>query len=486
MTTASVAAGPLVHGGRWRDILIGATSALAMFLAALDFSVNVALPQLADGLNADLHSVQWALVVFMGIRASLVLGAGSFADRFGLRRVYLWGGVAYLVSMFCIALSPDLATVVGFRVLHGIGTACMYAVAPAIAANLFPPHRRGMSMGFTAGNQAMGMVAGTIGAGLLVGGGWLGYDWEWVFLGRVPFMVAALILAWLFLDRDPPLSRKGPAFDLTGTLALAGGLICFIIGTRLGREIGWDAWPVLTMLVVMPVLLVAFWQIERRAEWPVLPLHLFRNRGFVISSASMGFVYLSSFVVWFIFPFFVAETLGRGPETLGAMLATASLFGVGCSLLGGWLCDRFGSRFIGAVGMLAIAAGLAMMGLLDGGSSLTSVTLWVSLTGSGNGLVQAASFTLVMRSVSPERFGTAGAMLSLTQALGSITAIVFFGGLFAMRGDHHLAQLAGTAGADAAAFLLAYRDAFVIGAAVGLIGVVVAAFGRPPKQLQDG
>ena len=479
---APAAAGPIVHGGRWRDVLIGATSGLAMFLAALDFSVNVALPEVAAGLGADLHSVQWALVVFMGIRASLVLGAGSFADRFGLRRVYLWGGIAYLISMFCIALSPDLATVVGFRVLHGIGTACMYAVAPAIAANLFPSHRRGMSMGFTAGSQALGMVGGTIGGGLLVGSGWLGYGWEWVFLGRVPFMVAALVLAWLFLDRDPPLSRQGPAFDLTGTLALAGGLICFIIGTRLGREIGWDQWTVLTMLVVMPVLLTSFWLIERRAEWPVLPLHLFRNRGFVVSGVTVGLVFLSSFVVWFIFPFFVPDIMGRGPESLGVMLGTASLCGVGFSLLGGWLSDRIGSQLVGAPGMIAIAIGLAMMGMLEGGSSLAEVMLWVSLTGSGNGLVQAACFALVMRSVPPDRFGTAGGMLSLTQALGSITAITVFGGLFAMRSDLYLAQLAGTAGAEASAFLLAYRDVFLISAAIAVVGAVVAMFGRTPKD----
>ena len=212
--SATAASGPLLTGGRWRFALLGATAGLAMFLASLDFSVNVALPEIAADLDADLQSVQWALVVFMGIRASLVLGAGSFADRFGLRRVYLWGGLAYLVSMFCIALSPDLASVVGFRVLHGIGTACMYAVAPAIAANLFPPHRRGLSMGFTAGSLAMGMVGGTIGAGLLVGAGWFGQDWQWVFWGRVPFMVAALVLAWSSLTvilhcRQAPPARSG-------------------------------------------------------------------------------------------------------------------------------------------------------------------------------------------------------------------------------------------------------------------------------------
>ena len=483
LTPPAAASGPLLTGGRYREVLIGATSGLAMFLAALDFSVNVALPELAAGLDADLQSVQWALVVFMGVRASLVMGAGSFADRFGLRRVYLWGGVAYLVSMFCIALSPDLASVVGFRILHGIGTACMYAVAPAIAANLFPAHRRGLGMGFTTANQALGMVGGTIGAGLLVGAGWFGHDWQWVFWGRVPFMAVALVLAWFFLDRDPPVSGHGPAFDLKGTMAMAIGMITLIVGTRLGREIGWDAWQVIALLVLTPTTLCLFWRIERTAPWPVLPLGLFRNRGFVISGCCSAFVYLSAFVIWFVFPFYVADTLGRGPEALGAMLATASLCGVGMSLLGGWLSDRVGTQMVGSLGLLIIAAGLAMMGLLDGESSLAEVTLWVSLAGAGNGFVQAACYSLVMKSVQPERFGTAGAMLSLTQALGSISAIVVLGGVFALREDHHLAQLAATVGAESTAFLRAYRDVFMIGAAVALVGALVAVFGRPPRSV---
>ena len=484
-------AGPLLTGGRWRNVLIGATAGLAMFLASLDFSVNVALPELAADLNADLQSVQWALVVFMGIRASLVLGAGSFADRFGLRRVYLWGGMAYLVSMFFIALSPDLASVVGFRVLHGIGTACMYAVAPAISANLFPAHRRGLSMGFTSGSLALGMVGGTLGAGLLVGAGWFGQDWEWVFWGRVPFMAAALVLAWLFLDRDSPLSAslaganqtKGPAFDLPGVLTLAGGMICLIIGLRLGRDLGWDSWPVLTLLVLTPTLLVLFWSIERRAEWPVIPLALLKNLGFVISSAGMYLAFFGAFVVWFIFPFYVADTLDRGPVVLGGLLAASSLLATVFSLLGGWLTDRIGTQPVGVAGMLVMAAGLAWMALLNEESALTQVLLRACIVGIGLGTFQAAAYALVMRSVQSSRFSTAGSMLSLTQALGSVTAVAIVGGIFAIRSDHHLATLAGTAGAEGMAFVLAYRDVFLIGAGVAVVGAAVALFGRPPRAV---
>ena len=190
-------------------------------------------------------------------------------------------------------------------------------------------------------------------------------------------------------------------------------------------------------------------------------------------------------VIWFIFPFYVANSLGRGSEVLGVMLAVSSLCGVAMSLLGGWISDRIGTQIVGVLGMLAIAAGLAMMAFLDGESSLAAVTIWVSLAGAGHGLVQAACYSLVMKSVPAERFGTAGGMLALTQAIGSITAIVVLGGVFALREDHYLAQLVGTMGAESTAFLRAYRDVFMISAGIGVVGACAALLGRPPRTVSQ-
>ena len=258
-------------------------------------------------------------------------------------------------------------------------------------------------------------------------------------------------------------------------------MICLIIGLRLGRDLGWDSWPVLTMLTLAPASFALFWSIERRAEWPVLPLALLRNLGFVIPSIGMYLAFFGAFVVWFIFPFYVADTLDRGPVVLGGLLAASSLLATVFSLLGGWLTDRIGTRPVGATGMLVMAVGLAWMALLNEEASLTQVLLRACIVGIGLGTFQAAAYALVMRSVEPSRFGTAGAMLSLTQALGSVTAVSIVGGIFAMRSDHHLAALAGTAGAEGTAFVLAYRDVFLLGAGVGLVGAAVALFGQAKR-----
>lgn len=457
---------------RRTNVLVGAVAGLGMFLAMMDIAVNVALPSMAEDLDADLQSVQWVIVVFIATRAGLVMGAGSFADRFGLRPVYLWGAAAYLAAMFCIAFSPDLSTVVGFRVLQGIGTGCLYAVAPAIAANLFPSHRRGLGMGFTVGSQALGMLAGTLGAGLLVG--WLG--WEWAFLGRVPFVVVALFLAYKFLERDALKRASGPPFDITGAVTLIAALMCLVIGLRLGRSVGWDSAPVLALLPLAPVLLVAFWRVERGASWPVLPLHLLRVRGFAVSSISMFLAHFGVFVIWFIFPFYITDSLDREPVILGGMLATMAFLNSGFSGAGGWLTDRIGTLPVGVGGMLVMAAGLSYMSFLGADSSLGQVAFRIAIVGTGLGLFQASAFTLMMRSVPEERFGTAGAALSLSQAFGSVLAVAVVGGLFAWRDDHHLNEAVGVVNAEGAAFIKAFKDVFLLGAVVGLLGAVSLLF----------
>ena len=474
----------------WGKALVATAAGLGMFLAALDIALNVALPAMTEDLDADLQSIQWVIVAFIAARAALVMGAGSFADRFGLRPVYIFGAVSYLAAMLCIAFSPNLEWVVGFRVLQAVSVGCLYAVSPALAASVFPSHRRGLSMGFTAGSQALGMLAGTLGAGLLVG--WLG--WEWVFLGRTPFSMIAIVLGIWFLGRRQTGPERGtgtrPAFDVAGALTLVAGLLCLIIGLRLGRSIGWTSPTVLVLLPLAPILLGAFWRVERTAKWPVLPGQLVRSRGFKVSCLSMFLAQFGVFVIWFIFPFYVADSLARGPLTLGLMLATMAFFNTGFSGPGGWLCDRIGTLPVGSTGLLVMASGMLYMGFLDTTSTLAEVALRVGIVGAGMGLFQAAVYSLMLGSVPSERFGTAGAALSLAQACGTVLAVAVMGGIFGWRSGHHLAGLAAGTEAEGIAFIKAFNDVFLIGSSIGLLSALVFLVGgwhQPrPAPTADG
>ncbi|PKB71306.1 MAG: hypothetical protein BZY87_06295 [SAR202 cluster bacterium Io17-Chloro-G6] len=464
----------------WGRVLIAVAASLGMFLGALDTSVNVALPLMTEDLDADLQSIQWVIVAFVATQAALVMGAGSFADRFGLRPVYIFGASIYLAAMFFIAFSPNLATVVGFRVLQALGAGCLFAASPAIAAGVFPSHRRGLSMGFTVSSQALGMLAGTIGAGLLVE--WAG--WEWIFLGRTPFAVIAIVLGIWFLERRRAGPASGPAFDVQGAALLVAGLLCLIIGLRLGRSLGWTSPAVLILLPLAPVFLATFWRAERTARWPVLPGYLLRIRGFSVSSLSMFLANLGVFVIWFIFPFYMADSLARGTLALGLMLATLAFLNTASSGAGGWLCDRFGNLPVGFGGLLVMAFGLLYMGYLSAESSLGEVALRIGIVGTGLGLFQAAAYSMMLGSVPAERFGTAGAALSLSQSFGRVLAVAVIGGVFGWRSDYHLVGLAAGAESEGVAFIKAFREIFLIASSLGLLAAVVFLAGgwRQPRS----
>jgi EmrB/QacA subfamily drug resistance transporter len=461
----------------WSKMPMAVAATLGMFLASLDTSVNVALPAMTDDLGVDLQSIQWVIVAFIATQAAFVMGAGSFGDRFGLRPIYIFGATTYLASMFFIAFSPNLETLVGFRVLQGVGTGSLFAVSPALAARVFPASRRGLSMGFTVGSQALGMLAGTIGAGFLVG--WIG--WEWIFLGRTPFAVIAIVLGVYFLDGKRKESsdgeNAGPAFDVTGAALLVGGLLSLIIGLRLGRSAGWDSPVVLGLLVLAPIFITTFWRVERKAPWPVLPGYLLRIRGFTTSSVSMFLANLGVFVIWFIFPFYVADSVGGGALMLGLMLATLAFFNTIFSGIGGWLCDQFNYLPVGVAGLLVMASGLLAMSLLNTDSDSWEVALRIGIVGTGLGLFQAAAYSLMLGSVPSERFGTASAALSLSQSCGRVLSVAVIGGIFGWRADHHLLELGVGADADGLAFIKAFKDVFVIGSSIGLLGAVVFLVG---------
>jgi MFS family permease len=452
-----------------------------MFLAALDIAVNVALPSIRTDLNTDLQAVQWVIVVFIATRAGLVMGAGSLADRFGFKEVYLVGVALYLIAMVCIAASPTLELVVAFRVLQAAGTGCLFAVSPAIAAELFAAHRRGLGMGFATASQALGMLAGTLGGGLLVT--WFG--WEAIFLGRIPFALIALVLGLGFLGGVRPASSL-QAFDVLGATSLLGVLLCLVIGLRLGRSAGWTEPAVLVLLGLAPVLLGVFWRTEGQASWPVLPRSLLRARGFVGSCGGMFFAHVGVFVIWFIFPFYIVDALGRSPLSLGGMLALMAGFNVAGSALGGWLCDRADNAKVGVGGLLLLGLGLLAMSFLEDRSGLFQVGLRISVVGAGLGLFQAAAFTRMMSSVPVGNLATASGALSLAQAFGTVFSVATVGGVFSLSTDYHLAQLASQGlpveAVEGRAFIMAFQDVFRLGTAIMVLAAVVFWVGKSKQS----
>ncbi|MBM3957594.1 MAG: MFS transporter, partial [Gemmatimonadetes bacterium] len=186
------------------------------------------------------------------------------------------------------------------------------------------------------------------------------------------------------------------------------------------------------------------------------------------------------FGMWFLFPFYVADALGRGPAVLGVLLAAMSAAGFAGSAAGGRLADRAGDRRSAFGGAVLTAAGLACVGTLDGEAAVGMVGLCAAVVGFGFGFHQGAVYALTMRATPDERAGAGSAMLAVTQTIGTVASIAILTSVVAWRRAAVAPALPETE-----AFLAGYRYAYLLAAAVALAaGAVVAPFSL--KRAQRG
>lgn len=460
-------------GSRERLLTVVVASA-GLFLVALDFSINVSLPTMRDSLGASLISVQGIIIFYHASRSGLAPAAGGLGDSFGLRRVFLWGVVAYTAAVGLIALQDSLGAIIGLRVLQGVGAAVLFTTGPALVVRAFGPERRGTALGVTLAAVSAGQLTATLGGGFLsetIG-------WEAIFYARVPIGAAVLAIGLFALSRESPesnLESGSGRFDWSGAVVLYGALFTLVAVISFARLDGLFSGLVIGLAVLTALLFAAFNYLQRRALRPVLPRGLWSAPGFAVGGISNVLLFVASFLTWFLFPFFITDVLGRGALAVGAMLAVVAGASTASSIVGGWLADRIGDRVITATGAAVTAVGLLWISGLDAESSLPGIALRVGLAGTGFGLHQAAVYSLAMRRTRPENAGAGSAVLAVAQTIGTPLSIAFGMVIFNWREGRALE--AGIGVTDS--FVGAFQDAYLAAAAVAVLaGLVVVAVRR--------
>ncbi len=424
-----------------------------------------------DSLNETLVSVQWIIIIYHAARSGTGFVAGRLADTIGLKRVLLAGIVLYTVSVAIISLQGSLAPIVGLRVPQGIGVAILFTVGPAVVARAFGPERRGTALGVTLGAMGAGQMAGTL------GGGWLSLNigWEAIFWARVPIGVATLGLV-LFGVRE--IRGRDRNLDPVAAGSVFVFLFVLVLALSFARLDGWLALRPVLLYFASLLLMAAVVYRHRSSLHPVFPTSLLSAGAFRAGVLSNLVVTSGTFVMWFLFPFFVADVLNRSTLVLGALLATmagATLVGSGA---GGWIADRFGDRKSTVAGAAISAAGLWMVGQMTGGSTVLVVAVAAAVMGLGFGGHQAAVYALTMRRTAAEHAGSASASLAVAQTVGTVTSIAVLTSLLAWREGLSDAQ------SGSAIFLDAYGFVLPVAAGLTLIGGILALLGNGSRDVR--
>lgn len=444
--------------GRWVILATVLGSGMAFLDATV---VNVALPAIGREFGGGLSGLQWALDAYLLTLGSLLLLGGALGDRYGRRRVFVTGLVAFSAASALCGLAPSLGGLIVARAVQGVGGALLVPGSLALLSASFHPDDRGRAVGAWSG---LAGVASAVGPFL---GGWLvdAVSWRLVFLINLPL---AAVTVWVVVNHVPE-SRDASAvaggkLDVAGAAAATVGLGGVVFALIEGSGGGWSA-PVAIALVVGVAALVAFPFIERRHPQPLVPLELFRSRQFSGANATTFAVYGAFAGALFLFVVLLQQGLGYSALEAGASMLPVTLILVLLSSSTGRLAQRVGPRLPMTVGPIAAGAGLILMSTVRAGSGYTSGVLpGVVVFGLGLSFTVAPLTAAVMASVADRHLGAGSGVNNAVARVAGLLSVAL------------LPALAGLSGIDPAdpAFVGGTQVALRIAAGLCAAGGMVA------------
>ncbi|MQG37877.1 MAG: MFS transporter [SAR202 cluster bacterium] len=362
------------------------------------------------------------IIFYHGARSGFGFIAGGIADKFGIKWPLSVGIALYTTAVAIISIQNSLTPIVALRVPQGIGVAILFTLAPALIARAFGPSRRGSALGFTLAAMGAGTFTGALGGGLL------GEEFGWpaIFWMRIPIGIALLITTMIGLNQSYAKSvriRVKQRFDLVGSTILFASLFTFVLGLSFARVDGWIAPLPMTLLITSGVLGLTFTKGNKAGNFTILPSGLTNFPGFKSGAGSNFLVTVASFVMWFLFPFYVTDVMGKSVLTLGALLALMAIMNLVGSAVAGYLADRIGDRLITLIGAMLTAVGLVVAGMQGSDPAMLFVILTTMVIGVGFGAHQAAVYALTLRGTPTEHAGSTAAGLTVSQTIGTVVSI---------------------------------------------------------------
>jgi EmrB/QacA subfamily drug resistance transporter len=414
---------PEKHPNRWWTL--GAVC-VATFMLLLDITVvNVALPDIAKDLHTSFSELQWVVDAYALGLASFLLTTGTLADRFGHRRVFVYGLIAFTwASILCgIATSPTFLILA--RGFQGIGGAAMFATSLSLIAQAFSGPDRG---------TAFGIWGATIGAAVAIGplvGGVLTeqISWEAIFFVNVPIGIAAVAVSLLRVDefRSPWAQRV----DVAGLVTFSGGLFLLIFALVRGNAEGWGSSMIVGFLVGAVVLLIAFVVVELRAgDQAMFDLSLFRKPAFGGASIAAFGLSASMFAMFLYITLYIQNTLGYTPQQTGLRFLPLTVVSFVVAPIAGRVSRTVPLRVLFGLGMALVGTGLLLMSNIDASSDWTALLPGFILAGAGIGMVNPSLAQAAVGVVPPQRAGMASGINSTFRQVGIATGIAGLGAIF--------------------------------------------------------
>jgi EmrB/QacA subfamily drug resistance transporter len=466
---------------RERVRLIFGALMLVLLLASLDQTiVSTALPTIVGDLGGIEH-LSWVVTAYL--LASTIAGPlyGKLGDLYGRKIVLQAAIVLFLIGSALCGTSQNMTELIGFRALQGLGGGGLMVTTIAVVGDIIPPRDRGRYQGLFGAVFGVSTVIGPLLGGFFVDN----LSWRWIFYVNLPLGAAAfVVIGAVFRARS---TQGRPSIDYLGAAVLAGALTSIVLFTSLGgTTYDWGSPEIVSMMVVGLGLLVLFPFVEARAPEPILPLELFRNHTFALTSAIGFIVGLALFGSITYLPLYLQIVKGNSATQSGLQLTPLMGGLLVTSILSGNAISRTGRyKPFPIAGTAIMTVAVFLLSRLAVGTPTWAAAACMVLLGLGLGMVMQVLVLAVQNSVDYRFLGVATSGSTLFRQVGGSIGVAAFGAIFANRlGDELAARLPSGAHVPTVANPAVIRDlpsalhtAFVEAFAASLQPVFVAASG---------
>ncbi|MCF8611670.1 MFS transporter [Gordonia sp. HY285] len=398
---------------------------ISTFMLLLDVTiVTVALPDIERDLGASFTQLQWITDAYALTLASLLLTAGSLADRFGRRLVFAIGLTIFTGGSALCGAATSAEMLVGSRAAQGVGGAMLFATSLAILAANFSGRDRGIAFGVWGAVTGIATALGPILGGALT----TGISWRGIFYVNLPFGVLALAMTFFFMrESKAPHARR---IDWAGMITFTVGLFALVFGFTEAGEHSWTDTKVLWCFGIAAVLLIAFGIIEWRIREPMFDLSLFRVPTFVGGSIAAFCMNGSAFAMMMYLVLYLQNQLGLTALQAGLRLLVFSGATMVVATIAGRLTEKIPTRWMIGPGLILVGAGLMLMAGLDADSSWTHLIPGFLVAGIGAGLVNPPLASTAVGVVTVDKSGMASGINNTFRQVGIAVGIAVYGTLF--------------------------------------------------------
>jgi len=407
---------------RQKTLLIGSLL-VSLFVGAIDQTVvSTAMPRIVSELGG-FGLLSWVFTSYMLSSTVVVPLVGRLSDTFGRKWFIIGGVVIFQAGSIACGAAPNIVMLILARGLQGVGGGAIMASVFATVGDIFPPIERGRYIGIFTGTFSLASILGPTVGGLITDN----LGWRWVFFINIPFGLIAMPAVWMNLPaRRAPTAVK---IDWLGAFLLSAASVLFLLAlVWADRKYDWGSREIVGLIGISLALLAGFIYQETRHSSPMVPLHLFKNRVFLMSNLTGMAVGIGMFGSITYLPTFVQTALGASATASGVVTTPNALGMLVASVIGGQIIARTGLyKWQTVAGAVIFLVAIGLLTTLGVGMPRWHVSAFMVVLGAGTGLVMPTQSLVVQNAVPYEYLGVASSSSQFFRQIGGVFGTAVFG-----------------------------------------------------------